>query len=131
MIDLHTVERSSVGVLVGCEGSTQIDKIEVVASAIDPETGGRTEIVDGRDLRLDGTREVLIDVALLVIGPEECIALVGVERPINDSSAAEVASDHATAINAKQLIKGRVSIVVEGLKLIACVRGGAQQMTKH
>jgi hypothetical protein len=62
------------------------DEPKVVASATDPEASRITGVVESGDLRLDGTREVLIGVVVLSIGLRKGVALVGVQRPIDDRS---------------------------------------------
>ncbi len=104
---------SGVGVSVGGEDAVMLDEAEVVAIAIDPETSGISMIVDRDDLCLDRTWEVFILVVVLSIGRVERIALVGMSCI---RTTAEVARDDATVVNTEELVKGRVSIVVEGLE---------------
>ena len=109
-----------VRVLVGGEDAVPFDETEVVAVAIDPEASRIAMVVDGRDLCLHRTGEVLIGVVSLAIGRGEGIAFVG----MTGGTAAEVASDDAVVVDAEQLVEGWVGVVVEGCERIRCCRLG-------
>ena len=60
--------RARVRVRVGGEDALPLDEPEVVAVGIDPEAGRRAMVVNGRDLGLHRTWEVLVGVVPLAIG---------------------------------------------------------------
>ena len=101
-------------VFVRGEDAVPFDKAKVVTVAIDPEASRVAMVVDGRDLRLDGTGEVLILVVSLSIRIGDSIAFVRMAR----STATEVSGDDAVVVDTEQLVKGRVGVVVESRERI-------------
>ncbi len=114
------VDRSCprVGVAVRGEDAIMLDEAKVVAIAIDPEASRVPVIVDGNYLCLHRAWKVLIFIVVLRVGRIERVALVWMSRR---RSTAEVARDDAIVVDPQQLIKGRISLVIQSREPIGCI----------
>ena len=111
------IDRScaSVGVAVRGVDAVMSHKAEVDAITINPEACCVSVIVDRDDLCLHRAREVLIFVVVLCVGRIESVSLV---RMSCCRATTKVACDNATVVDTQQLVKGRISLIIEGLKPI-------------
>ena len=123
-----------VGIPIGGEDAIPFDEAEVVAVAIHPEARRVALVVDGRDLGLHRSREVLISVDVLMIWLGERVALVGVAT----GATTEGARDLSIIVDAQQLVEGRVRLVIQCLEavrpcrlVIAWLRCVGQRITKR
>ncbi len=111
-----------VGVPIGGEDAMPVDETEVGAVAIHPEARRVALVIDGRDLGLHRSREVLIGVVVLMIRLGERVALVGMKGAIDYCAAAEVARDLSIVVDAQQLVEGRVRLVIQCLEAVRLCR---------
>jgi len=94
-------------------GEAEIGVVRRAVIAVRPEADGGAGIVQPGHLGLHGAGKILVRVISLPVGRGKRVALVRMPGV----AAAEIPGDHASIIDAEQLVEGRVVVVVEGLEV--------------